>query len=267
MSPAGGRGARHGGYAANSFRTEAIVLRTHPLGEADRIVTVITPEHGVLRAVAKGVRKSSSRFGSVVEPYMHSTLQIARGRSDLHTISQAQLLHPYATALAADYEAFTVAAALAEAVDRLGAVEEEGRAAQYRLFHGALAALARGAHPPRMILGSFLLRLLAQAGWAPEFERCARCGAPGPHADVHVALGGAVCPDCRPPGASRPAPETLTLLTALAAGDWAAVTLSSPAAQREAAGIVSAYLQFHAERRLVSLSVLDQVIASPGPPA
>ena len=91
-------GARHDGYSANSFRTEAIVLRTHRLGEADRIVEAITPEHGVLRCVAKGVRKSSSRFGSVVEPFMHSTLQVARGRGELHTITQAQLLHPYATA-------------------------------------------------------------------------------------------------------------------------------------------------------------------------
>ena len=107
------RGARHGGYAANSFRTEAIVLRTHRLGEADRIIEALTPEHGLVRAVAKGVRKTSSRLGSVVEPFMHSTLQLARGRGELHTVSQAQLLHPYATMLAADYDAYTVAGALA----------------------------------------------------------------------------------------------------------------------------------------------------------
>lgn len=261
------RGARHGGYAANSFRTEAVVLRTHRLGEADRILEAITPEHGLVRAVAKGVRKTSSRLGSVVEPFMHSTLQLARGRGELHTVAQAQLIHPYATMLAADYEAYTAAAALAEAVGRIPAVDEEGRRAQFRLFHGALAALARGLHDPRLILHSFLLRALGQAGWAPTFDRCARCDAPGPHTAVHVALGGAVCARCRPPGATHPAPETLTLLSALAAGEWAAADESGATARREAAGIVAAYLQFHAERRLLSLSVLEQDLGLPAPRA
>ena len=267
MSPTATRssGGRHGGVTANSYRTEAIVLRTHDLGEADRIVEALTPEQGIVRAVAKGVRKPSSRFGSAVEPFMHSTLQVARGRGELHTIAQAQLIHPYATRLAADYESFTVAAALAETVQRIGAVDDVGRAAQFQLFHGAVAALARRAHAPRMILHSFVLRSLAQAGWAPSFDACARCGAPGPHAAVNVALGGAVCARCRPPGSSHPAPETLTLLGALAAGDWPVVDAAGETAQREAAGIVSAYLQYHAERRLVSLSVLDQAVAPPSP--
>lgn len=256
-------GGRHGGYAANSFRTEGIVLRTHRLGEADRIVEVITPEHGILRCVAKGVRKSSSRFGSVVEPFMHSTLQIAHGRGELKTITQAQLIHPYATMVAEDYEAYTVAAALAEGAERIVAVDDDGRLAQWRLFHGALAALARRRHDPRMILHSFLLRSLVQAGWAPSFDCCARCGAPGPHTSVNVALGGAVCPQHRPPGSASPAPETFALLHALTAGDWDVVDDAGALARREAAGIVSAYLQFHAERRLVALSVLDQEIAPP----
>lgn len=180
-------------------------------------------------------------------------------------MSQAQLLHPYATMLAADYDAYTVAGALAEAVERVPAVDDDGRRAQYRLFHGALAALARGAHDPRLILHSFLLRALAQAGWAPTFDRCARCGAPGPHTALHVGLGGAVCPACRPPGAAHPAPETFDLLSALAAGGWATADASGAPARREAAGIVAAYLQFHAERRLVSLSVLDQDLGLPAP--
>ena len=144
-------------------------------------------------------------------------------------------------------------------------VDDDGRRAQYRLFHGALATLARGAHDPRLILHSFLLRALAQAGWAPTFDRCARCGAPGPHTALHVGLGGAVCPECRPPGAAHPAPETFDLLSALAAGDWATADTSGAPARREAAGIVAAYLQFHAERRLVSLSVLDQDLGLPAP--
>jgi DNA repair protein RecO (recombination protein O) len=259
------RGA--GGYTANSFRTEGIVLRTHKLGEADRILEILTPEHGILRAVAKGVRRPSSRFGSVVEPFMHSTLQIARGRKDLHTLSQAQLITPYATWLAADYELYSLAAAMAEAVERITAVDEPGARAQFRLFHGALAALSRRRHSPSLILSSFLLRTLSAAGWAPSFTVCARCGLEGPHRSLNIALGGVVCEDCRPSGSTRPAPETISLLAALQVADWAVADAASDTAVREAAGIVSAYLQFHVERRLVSLAVLEQMAqAAPPPP-
>ncbi|MDY6055431.1 DNA repair protein RecO [Micrococcus sp.] len=258
------RGARHGGVSMGTHRTEAIVLRTHRLGEADRIVELLTPGEGIVRAVAKGVRKSTSRFGALVEPFMHSTLQLARGRGELQTVTQGQLLHPYGQTLAADYEAYAAAAALAEAVERITAVDDDGRRAQFRLLHGAVSALARGAHEPRMIVLSFLLRSLTQAGWAPTFSDCARCGAPGPHDALNVAVGGAVCPRCRPPGSAHPAPETFALLTALTAGNWAVVDAAVPTARREAAGIVSAYLQFHTDRRLVALAVLDQEIAAPG---
>lgn len=265
-----GRSSRGGGggYTANSFRTEGIVLRTHKLGEADRILEILTPEHGIVRAVAKGVRRPSSRFGSVVEPFMHSTLQIARGRKDLHTLSQAQLITPYATWLAADVEQFSLAAAMAETVERITAVDEAGHRAQFRLFHGALAALSRRRHAPSLILSSFLLRTLGAAGWAPSFTVCARCGAPGPHPSLNIALGGVVCDDCRPSGSSRPAPETIALLAALQVGDWGVADAASDRHVREAAGIVSAYLQFHVERRLVSLTVLEQMMqaAPPAPP-
>lgn len=262
------RGGGGGGYTANSFRTEGIVLRTHKLGEADRILEILTPEHGIIRAVAKGVRRPSSRFGSVVEPFMHSTLQIAQGRKDLHTLSQAQLITPYATWLAVDYERFSLAAAMAETVERITAVDEAGARAQFRLFHGALAALSRRRHAPSLILSSFLLRTLSAAGWAPSFTVCARCGAPGPHLSLNIAVGGVVCDDCRPPGSSRPAPETIGLLAALQTGDWGVADAASDQSVREAAGIVSAYLQFHVERRLVSLTVLEQMTqaAPPAPP-
>jgi len=262
-----GRGGG-GGYTANSFRTEGIVLRTHKLGEADRILEILTPEHGIVRAVARGVRRPSSRFGSVVEPFMHSTLQIARGRKGLHTLSQAQLITPYATWLATDYELFSLAAAMAETVERISSVDESGARAQFRLFHGALAALARRRHSPSLILSSFLLRTLSAAGWAPSFTVCARCGAQGPHLSLHIAVGGVVCEDCRPSGSSRPAPETIALLAALQVGDWAVADAASDMSVREAAGIVSAYLQFHVERRLVSLTVLEQMAqaAPPAPP-
>jgi DNA repair protein RecO (recombination protein O) len=263
-----GRGGRGGaGYAANSYRTDALVLRTYKLGEADRIIVLLTPGHGQIRAVAKGVRRTTSKFGATLEPFMLSRLQLVRGRT-LDIVTQAASITPYGQRIAADYDAYTAASAMVETAERLtlaevgeqvdrpaGSVEAPS---QYRLLHGALAALARHAHAPQLLLGSYLLRALATAGWAASFTDCARCGAPGPHRSVNVTLGGSVCDDCRPPGSSTPAPETIALLAALLSGQWDAADASTPPARREADGIVSGYLQFHLERHLKSLSVMDQ---------
>lgn len=291
--PSGGR--RGGaGYTANSYRTEAIVLRTYKLGEADRIAVLLTPGHGQVRAVAKGVRRTTSKFGSMLEPFMLSRLQLVHGRN-LDIVTQAQSVASYGSAIATDYDGYAAASAMVEIAERLTAAEiavpdsavsnpavsnpavpepDDGAAAgragagtarvstQYQLLHGALAALARRAQPPRLLLDSYLLRALATAGWAPSFTDCARCGAPGPHRSVSVALGGSVCADCRPPGSTTPAPQTVTLLAGLLSGDWAVATRSSGAERREATGIVSGYLQFHLERHLRSLSVLDQTPAA-----
>ncbi|QCU78014.1 DNA repair protein RecO [Citricoccus sp. SGAir0253] len=255
--------SRGGGYAANSYRTDALVLRTYKLGEADRIIVLLTPGHGQVRAVAKGVRRTTSRFGATLEPFMLSRLQLVHGRS-LDIVTQAQSVTPYGEAIAADYDAYAAASAMVETAERLTAAEvgEHGGGveapSQYRLLHGALAALARHAHPPRLVLDSYLLRALATAGWAPSFTDCARCGAPGPHRSVNVTLGGSVCDDCRPPGSATPAPGTIALLAALLSGDWAVADAAPEQARREAAGIVAGYLQFHLERHLKSLSVMDQ---------
>ncbi len=265
---AGRRGGA--GYAANSYRTDALVLRTYPLGEADRIIVLVTPGHGQVRAVAKGVRRTTSRFGATLEPFMLSRLQLVRGRN-LDIITQAESVTPYGQWIAGDYDAYAAASAMVETAERLTAAEigEHGGGlearSQFRLLHGALAALARGAQPPRLLLDSYLLRSLATAGWAASFTDCARCSAPGPHRSVNVTLGGSVCDDCRPPGSATPSPGTITLLAALQAGDWDTARASDPVARREAAGMVSGYLQFHLERHLRSLAVMDQA-GLPAPP-
>ena len=109
------------------------------------------------------------------------------------------------------------------------------------------------------MLGSYLLRALSVAGWAPSFTDCARCGAPGPHRSFAVAQGGAVCGVCRPPGATAPAPETFVLLAALLAGEWPAADTSHERHRREADGLVAAFLQFHLERSLRSLPMVERV--------
>jgi DNA repair protein RecO (recombination protein O) len=102
------------------------------------------------------------------------------------------------------------------------------------------------------------LRSLAVAGWAPSFVDCARCGATGPHRAFNVQAGGAVCPVCRPPGSSAPAPETFALLASLLAGDWEVADGSDERYRRQGNGLVSAFLQWHIERGLRSLRLVER---------
>jgi len=239
------------------YRDEAVVLQTHKLGEADRIITLLTREHGKVRAVGKGVRRTMSRFGARLEPFMHVDLQLYTGRS-LDTITQAETLGAYARAIVDDYDRYTAGVAMLELVDRLVAAEHEPALQQYWLLVGGLRSLAQGDHAPGLVLDSFQLRALAIAGYAPSFTDCARCGEPGPHRAFSVPLGGAVCPSCRPPGSPAPAPETMTLLSALLSGDWTVADVSQGRHRREASGLIAAFGQFHLERGLRSLRLVDR---------
>ncbi len=240
------------------YRDEAIVLRTHKLGEADRIVTLLTRQHGKVRAVGKGVRRTTSRFGSRLEPFMHVDLQLSRGRN-LDIVTQAETIGPYGRALAGDYSLYTVGTVMLETAERLVDAEHEPALQQYWLLVGGVRALATRERAPGLVLDSYLLRALAVAGWAASFHDCARCGAPGPHHAFNVQSGGAVCSACRPPGSASPAPETFALLAALLAGDWAVVDRSAERHRGEAAGLVAAFSQFHLERRLRSLPHVERV--------
>lgn len=247
------------------YRDDAIVLRAQKLGEADRIVTLLTREHGKVRAVGKGVRRTSSRFGARLEPFMVVDVQLYAGRS-LDTVTQAETIGPYARRICEDYGLYTAGAAMLETAERLVADEREPAVQQYWLLAGALRALSEQAHAPGLVLDSYLLRALAVAGWAPSFVDCARCGEPGPHHAFAVAQGGAVCSRCRPPGSTAPAPQTFALLAALLAGEWETADASDARHRKEASGLVAAYSQYHLERTLRSLRMVERD-APVAPPA
>jgi len=240
------------------YRDEGVVLRTHKLGEADRIISLLTRERGLVRAVAKGVRKTTSKFGGRLEPFMHVDLQLAEGRT-LDIITQVETISPFARDLGGDYPAYTAGTAILETAERL--VQEDGEPAvqQLQLLVGALRALTTpGERSPSLILDSYQLRALAVAGYAPTFDSCARCGREGPHRDFHAASGGMLCHACRMPGSAAPSPFTVSLLAALLSGDWATATASDERSRREASSIVAAYLSWHLERGLRSLSHVDR---------
>ena len=239
------------------YRDEGVVLRTQKLGEADRIVTLLTRRHGRVRAVAKGVRRTTSRFGSRLEPFMHVDVQLATGRT-LDVVTQVETLGPFGPSICADYPRYTAGTAMLETAERLAAEEREPVLQHYLLLVGALRALADGSRDPGLVLDAYLLRGLAVAGFAPSFTDCARCGTGGPHRFFSVQSGGMMCQACRPSGTVAPAAGTVDLLAALLTGDWTAAEASAPRDRREASGIVAAFLQWHLERGLRSLRLVER---------
>jgi DNA repair protein RecO (recombination protein O) len=249
------------------YRDEAVVLRVHKLGEADRIVTMLTRRHGRVRAVGKGVRRTSSRFGARLEPGSHIDVQLYSrlpegqaapgGRRGLDVVQQTESLDPFGARLADDYGRWTAASAICETAERL---TEEGEPALrlYLLVVGALRALTVREHDAGLVLDAFFIRAMSNAGWEPALLECAKCSAPGPHAAFNVAAGGAVCDDCRPAGSTRPQRESIDLMAALLGGDWTVADAATAEPRREAGGLIAAHLQWHLERGLRSLPLVDR---------
>jgi DNA repair protein RecO (recombination protein O) len=261
------------------YRDEGIVLRTQKLGEADRIITVLTRKTGRVRAVGKGVRRTKSRFGARLEPFTHVDLQLYAGRS-LDIITQAETLRPYGERLTGDYPRYTAGIAMLETAERFTPEEKEPALRQFLLLVGGLRTLGAREHDPRLVLDAYLLRSLAVAGYAPSLDECALCGTalsgatprgttlggagPGGPAGEHsrafaVAAGGVTCRSCRPPGASMPATPTVDLMTALLRGDWSGADASEPRHRVECSGLVAAYLQWHLEHSIRSLRHVEHV--------
>ena len=243
------------------YRDDGIVLRTQKLGEADRIITILVRTTGRIRAVAKGVRRTKSRFGARLEPFTHVDLLVHPGRS-LDVITQAEVIRPYGEPLAADYPRYTAGVAMLETAERFTPVEKEPSLRQLLLLIGGLRALGEGEHDPRLVLDAFMLRSLAVAGDAPALEECARCGVPARELRLPafaVAAGGVLCASCRLPGSAAPAAATVTLMLALLRGDWDLADRSERRHQVECSGLVAAYLQWHLENSIRSLRHVERV--------
>ena len=240
------------------YRDEAIVLRTQKLGEADRIITMLTREHGRIRGVAKGVRRTMSKFGARLEPGSHVDIQLHVGKT-FDTITQVEAIMNYGEAITDDYQRWTIASAILETAERFTAQEHEPALQEFQLVVGGMKALSEDRYDPSLILDAFLLRSLAIGGYAPSMTHCSRCEKPGPHRYFSLVGGGSVCMDCRPSASATPAPETLELMGALLSGDWEVAMKSENRNRREASGLIAAYLQWHLERGLRSLPMVERV--------
>jgi len=135
-----------------TYTDHALILRTQNLGEADRIIIMLTRNNGITHAVAKSIRKPNSKFGARLEPYMHVALSLTQGRGTLRTITQTTTLHAYTAPIMGDYTAYTTAAVIAETCETLTTnTPPKETPPHYTLTHAALATRARvhgGKTPP-----------------------------------------------------------------------------------------------------------------------
>jgi DNA repair protein RecO (recombination protein O) len=239
------------------YRDQGVVLRTYRLGEADRIVVIATRASGKVRAVAKGVRKTKSKFGGRLEPVSHVALQLYEGR-ELDIVTQAEVIDHF-RAIREDLERLTTGTTLLEAVD-LVAQEGEPNARLYPMLVGALRALA--AHDSALLVPAFFWKLLALEGAQPILDECASCGAAASDSAVELvafdlADGGTLCRSCR---RGMPiSPDALALVRRILGGDLAAVLRddAGPVAH-DVGALATRALEFHLERRLRSPGVLDR---------
>ena len=217
---------------------------------------MLTREHGKVRAVAKGVRRTSSKFGSRLEPFSHIDVQFAEGRGQLEVVTQAETLHP--ALLGLDYSRFTAGQVLVETAERLVAEDGVPSLPQYRLLLGALLALGRDEIDPQAIVDSYLLRALATAGYAIVLEGCVGCGVTDGLGWFSPQAGGVVCASCRPPSSATVDTVTIALLGGLLQGDWERVAAAAARDMNRAHGLTSAFATWHLERGLRSLPFLER---------
>lgn len=231
------------------YREQGIVLRTWKLGEADRICNVLTQGRGKVRAVVKGVRRTSSRIGGRLEPFTHVDLQLYEGRN-LDVVQQAETIAAHGN-IRDDYALSMSATTMVEPVDAL-AQEGTRDNALFLLLRQGLQALDAQPPDPSVFVDAFLLRVARVAGFHVFTDACAACRRPGDLGWLSVTRGGTLCRECAAGGARAVDVETLRRVRLLAQDGWAALPALADGsdAQRTASSFARAFLEHHLDLRL-----------------
>jgi DNA repair protein RecO (recombination protein O) len=245
---------------ARSYKTEAVVLRSFRFGEADRVLHVYTHDRGRIGAVAKGVRKTKSRFGARLEPLSHVELLLHQGSGELHTVTGAALVDPHRPVREDPYR-LSVGLVGAEAMLRLFVEQERNERAFEALtrfltvLDGVPAGLRGRAGLDPLAL-AFQLKLLWLSGYLPHLGACVECGAAEELVGYLPQAGGAVCAGCAPTETVDLSPEGFRAVHALVASPLAdahGLGLGERAV-RDALAVVVASYEYHGGFRLRTLT-------------
>jgi DNA repair protein RecO (recombination protein O) len=237
------------------YRDQGIVLKGIRLGEADRILSIYTQSNGRIRAVAKGVRKSKSRFGGRLDAFTHVDLLLYKGRGDLDIVTQAEIIGRY-PALRTSYSVFCAAAAMADAVERT-TPDRERNVRLFILLRTGLQALEDGAADPSLLAYAFLAKVASIAGLHPAIGVCVGCGA-AERVAFSFGSGGAVCGRCVERIDPKASVAALDAWANYMEADWPTLrTVTVPeAVKRETAGLLLGFVQWQMDYRLRAYGVL-----------
>jgi DNA repair protein RecO (recombination protein O) len=235
------------------YRDSGVVLRTYKMGEADRIVVLLTESHGKVRAVAKGVRRTQSKFGARLEPLSHVALLMWRGRGELDIVNQVEAIDHFRV-VREELGRMGQGLSMLEAVDQL-AQEGHPDPRLYAMLVGALRALADPGLDPALVPAAFFLKALVLEGVSPVLEGCASCGRPEGEVELvafDLTEGGALCRGCR---RGRPmSADALALMRRILGGALGGTLRGAPpAGADELVALATDAMESHLDRRLRSV--------------
>ena len=234
------------------YRDTGVVLRTYKLAESDRIIVVLTEGHGKVRAVAKGVRKTHSKFGARLEPMSHVRLMLHEGR-ELDIVNQAESVDSLAP-MVADLDHMTRGLAVLEAVDQMS-LDREPNPQLYRMLVGVLRTIA--VNPSPLVVPAFFWKLLTLEGVRPQLDACVLCGETEPLVAFDMDHGGVLCRACR--SGAPVSPDALELMRMILGGRLnAALDVPISHATHEVGNHATRAIEHHIERRLRSVHVFER---------
>jgi DNA repair protein RecO (recombination protein O) len=232
---------------------QGIVLRSFPFGEADRVVVLLSPNHGKVRMVAKGVRRTKSRFGGRLEPFTHVDIVLYEGRN-LGTLTAATTIESFPR-LRSDLDKVVAAGTMVEVADAV-AQEDEGSRRLFLLLQRGLKALEAGPLHPDLV-PAYLLKAADVVGVSPALTHCAGCGTTAGLTRFSFAAGGVQCDACRSESAYALRSGLTEYLANLADADLDRLPDADESLTGDAMGVARRFLEYHLDRRLASLAVLD----------
>jgi DNA repair protein RecO (recombination protein O) len=234
------------------YREQAVVLGSHKFGEADKVIILLTADHGKVRAVAKGIRKTKSSIGARLEPMSHVDISLRTGR-ELDTVDQVKLIATHSN-IRSDFNRLRQGLAMVEAINKV-TPDRDAVPHLYELLTRALSAL--NDRPAPLMLGAFFWRLLAIEGHSPQLNECVECGGTDGLSSFDVLEGGVHCASCGS-GISI-TPSALDIIKMILGGQMNhALNLPESPAVNEVNQLAMEAMEAHLERRLRSLGVFDR---------